>query len=78
MGHRIRVVCGVEVQPGLLGILLQQAQPFQATAYPLTDQLNQTPLCQDSCSLSLRHSYNLEGAQREQQWVIHRNEESRC
>jgi hypothetical protein len=25
----------------LLGILLQQAQPFQATAYPLTDQLNQ-------------------------------------
>jgi len=41
MGHRIRVVCGVEVQPGLLGILLQQPQPFQATAYTLTNQLNQ-------------------------------------
>jgi len=30
-----------EFQPGALGILLQQAQPFQATACTLTDQLNQ-------------------------------------
>jgi hypothetical protein len=41
MGHGVRVICGVEVQPGTLGILLQQAQPLQATAYTLTDQLNQ-------------------------------------
>ncbi len=27
MGHRIRVVCGAEVQPGAFCILLQQAQP---------------------------------------------------
>ena len=40
-GCGIRVVCGVEFQPGLLGILLQQAQPFQATAYSLTNRLNQ-------------------------------------
>jgi hypothetical protein len=31
---------GIEFQPGALGILLQQAQPFQATACTLTDQLN--------------------------------------
>jgi len=41
LGHGIRVVCGIEFQPLLLGILLQQAQPFQATACTLTDQLNQ-------------------------------------
>ena len=41
MGHGVRVVDRVEFQPGLLGILRQQAQPFQATAYPLTDLLNQ-------------------------------------
>ena len=41
MRHGIRVVCGVEFQPGLLGILLQQAQPFQATACSLTNRLNQ-------------------------------------
>jgi hypothetical protein len=41
MGHGIRVVCGVEFQPGLLRILLQQTLALQATAYPLADQLNQ-------------------------------------
>ncbi len=41
MGHGIRLVCGVEFQPGLLGILLQQPLALQATAYTLTDQLNQ-------------------------------------
>ncbi len=33
MRHGIRIVCGIEIQPGTLGILLQQALPFQATAY---------------------------------------------
>jgi hypothetical protein len=41
MGHGVRIVCGVKFQPCLLGILLQQALPFQATAYTLTNQLNQ-------------------------------------
>ena len=41
MRHGIRIVCGIEIQPGTLGILLQQALPFQATAYTLTNQLNQ-------------------------------------
>ena len=41
MGHGIRVVCEVELQPGAFCILLQQSLPFQATAYTLTNQLNQ-------------------------------------
>ncbi len=41
MGHGVCVICGVKCQPSLLGILLQQPQPFQATAYTLTNQLNQ-------------------------------------
>ncbi len=39
--HGIGILGGVEVQPGLLGILLQQALAFQATPYPLTDPLHQ-------------------------------------
>ena len=41
--HGIGVVCGFEFQPGALGILLQQAQPFQAATDALADQLNQLP-----------------------------------
>mgnify|MGYP006891288401 CR=1 FL=1 len=41
MRHGIRVVCGLQFQPGALGVLLQQAQPFQAATYPLADKLNQ-------------------------------------
>jgi hypothetical protein len=37
----IGVVCGFEFQPGALGILLQQAQPFQAAACTLADQVDQ-------------------------------------
>jgi hypothetical protein len=40
-GCGIRVVCGVEFQPGALGILLQHALALEATAYALADQLNQ-------------------------------------
>ena len=40
-GHGIRVVCGVEFQPGVMGILLQQALAYQPVTYTLTDQLNQ-------------------------------------
>ena len=41
LGHGIGVVCGFEFQPSALGILLQQAQPFQATACTLANQVNQ-------------------------------------
>jgi len=41
MGHSIGVVWGFEFQLGALGILLQQAQPFQAATDALVDQLNQ-------------------------------------
>ena len=40
-GCGIGVVCGFEFQPGALGILLQQAQPLQATACTLANQVNQ-------------------------------------
>jgi len=41
IGCGIGVVCGIEFQPGALGILLQQAQPFQTTACTLANQVNQ-------------------------------------
>ena len=41
MGHGIRVFGGVEFQPGVLGILFQQALALEAATYTLTDQLNQ-------------------------------------
>jgi hypothetical protein len=41
MRHGIRVVCGLQFQPGALGVLFQQALAFQAATYTLTDQLNQ-------------------------------------
>ena len=41
MRHGIRVVCGLQFQPGALGVLFQQSLAFQAAAYTLTDQLNQ-------------------------------------
>ena len=37
----IRGVCGFELHPGALGIVLQQAQPFQATACTLANQVDQ-------------------------------------
>ncbi len=39
-GHGVRVVYGFEFQLGALDILLEQAQPFQATACTLTNELN--------------------------------------
>ena len=39
--HGIRVVCGLQFQPGALGVLFEQALAFQAATYTLTDQLNQ-------------------------------------
>jgi hypothetical protein len=41
MEHSIGVVCGIEVQPGVLGILLQQALSFQAAPHALANQLDQ-------------------------------------
>jgi len=41
IGCGVRIVCGFEFQPGTLGILLQQAQPYQATACTLANQVNQ-------------------------------------
>ena len=41
MGHGNWILCGIEFQPGILGILLQQAQPLQATTYSLTNRLDQ-------------------------------------
>jgi len=42
LGHGIRVFGGVEFQPGALGIVFQQTLAIQATAYTLTDALNQS------------------------------------
>jgi hypothetical protein len=39
--HGIVVVCGLQFQPGALGVLLQQALSFQAAADTLADKLNQ-------------------------------------
>jgi hypothetical protein len=41
MRHGIRLVCGIEFQPGALGVLLQQALSFQAATDTLADKLNQ-------------------------------------
>ena len=41
MRHGIRVVCGLQLQPGALGVLFQQALAIQGATYTLTDQLNQ-------------------------------------
>ncbi len=41
MRHGIGVVCGLQFQPGALGVLFQQALAFQAATYTLADQLNQ-------------------------------------
>jgi len=41
MGHSIVVFRRVEVQPGVLGISLQQALAFQATSHALANQLDQ-------------------------------------
>jgi len=35
------MVLGFECQPGALGILLEQSQPFQATACTLANQVDQ-------------------------------------
>jgi hypothetical protein len=37
----IGILCGVEVQPGTLGVLFQQALALEAAADALADQLNQ-------------------------------------
>ncbi len=64
MGHRIRVVCGVEVQPGLLGILFQQPLAFQAAAYTLTDALNQAfQLITYRCPATLKAGRSVEVVQ---------------
>jgi hypothetical protein len=47
----IRVVCGLQFQPGALGVLFQQALAFQAATYTLTDQLNQARGNRSSSSL---------------------------
>ena len=39
--HGIGILGGVEVQPGTLGVLFQQALAFEAAADALADQLNQ-------------------------------------
>ena len=39
--HSIVVFSRVEIQPGALGVLFQQALAFQAATYTLADQLNQ-------------------------------------
>ena len=39
--HGIGVFGRVEIQPGILGILFQQALALEAATYTLTDQLNQ-------------------------------------
>jgi hypothetical protein len=39
--HGIRVVCGLQFQPGALGVLFEQALAFQAATYTLADRLNQ-------------------------------------
>jgi len=41
MRHGIRLVCGIEFQPGALGVLLQRALSFQAATDTLADKLNQ-------------------------------------
>jgi len=41
MRHGIRLVCGIEFQPGALGVLLQQALSFKAATDTLADKLNQ-------------------------------------
>ena len=41
LGHRIVVFRRIDVQPGVLGILLQQTLTLKAATYTLTDQLNQ-------------------------------------
>jgi hypothetical protein len=41
MGYGIGVFCGVEFQPGVLGILFQQTLALQAATDIPTDQLNQ-------------------------------------
>ena len=41
MRHGIRLVCGIEFQPGALDVLCEQALAFQAATYTLADQLNQ-------------------------------------
>jgi hypothetical protein len=41
LGHSIVVFRRIEVQPGVLGILLQQILTLKAATYTLTDQLNQ-------------------------------------
>ena len=41
MRHGIRLVCGIEFQPGALGVLFQQALSFQAATDTLADKLNQ-------------------------------------
>jgi len=38
MRHGIRVVSGLQFQPGALGVLFQQSLAFQAAADALTDQ----------------------------------------
>ena len=40
-GCGIRVVCGLQFQPGVLDILLQQALALETETHSLTDQLNQ-------------------------------------
>lgn len=41
LGHSISILGWVEIQPGALGILLQQALALQAAAYALADQVSQ-------------------------------------
>ena len=41
MRHGVRAVCGLQFQPGALGILLQQSLALKAAAYALANQLNQ-------------------------------------
>ena len=39
--HSIRVVCGLQFQPGALGVQFQQAVAFHAATYAWTGQLDQ-------------------------------------
>ena len=41
LGHGIGIFGRIEVQPGALGVLFQQALAFQGATYTLADQLNQ-------------------------------------
>ncbi len=41
MRHGIRVVCGLQFQPGALGVLFEQPLSFQAASHALANQLDQ-------------------------------------